>query len=115
MQDDQPMQDRKQDIVIAAAPRGTPGKSEEGEERFPACGKQLCVSRPSRKSGAGRKNSAYFAQNDDDQRESEVPGAKPAPGAPSESKNQMRKDAHPPCLCTLVISAVLPACSRSEE
>ena len=39
----------------------------EGEERFPACGKQaLCVSRPSRKSGAGRKNSAYFAQNDDD-------------------------------------------------
>ena len=103
--------------VIAAAPSGTPGKSEEGEERFPACGKQaLCVSRPSRKSGAGRKNSAYFAQNDDDQGASEVPGAKPAPGAPSDSKthpckNQMRKDGAPSVSLVCGAQCCLAGCS----
>src|SRR5258708_363217 len=98
MPDDQPLEDRKQAIVIAAARRGRPGKS-EGRRREIPCLRQagsLCVSRPSRKSGTGRKKSAYFAQNDDDQGESKVPGAKTALGALSDSKthpckNHMRK------------------------
>src|SRR5258708_17392865 len=59
-------------------------------------------SKPAHFDGARReeKTSAYFVRNDDNEGESEVPGAKPAPGAPSDSKthpckNQMRKDGAP--------------------
>ncbi len=79
-------------------------------------------SKPAPFDGARReeKTSAYFVRNDDDQGESEVPGAKPAPGAPNDSKthpckNQMRKDGAPSVSFYFGVSAVLAGVQRDLE
>src|SRR5216683_2984092 len=102
MQDDQPMEDRKQAIVIAAARRGRPGKSERRRREIPCLRQAGSLRKADRPARAGREEKIRITslRMTTIKGSQKSQGAKPAPGAPSDSKthpckNQMRKDRAP--------------------
>jgi hypothetical protein len=87
------MEDRKQAIVMAAARRGTPGKSERRRREIPGLRQAGSLRKPTvSQERGGKKIFGLRRQNDDDQGESEVPSAKPASGAPSDSNHPLLQE-----------------------